>query len=256
MQQAMDFVLTADIDWASEHCIEHFLGIADRFSLKPTLFVTHESAAIRKAERDGRAELAIHPNFLAGSSHGATPDVVIDHVLNLVPDALAVRYHRYFGAPKAEDALAERGLRYDSNVCQHLQPGLLPERLASGLLRLPVFFEDDVHWDRGLSWDFPTHAAAFFSPGLKILNFHPFFVALNVPSASFYGRQKQHITTLTAQQAELLRHPGAGTEAFLVMCLEAILAAGHRFQSLGELVDGNPAWNRSSLPRVTRQSAD
>jgi hypothetical protein len=256
LQQTTDFVLTADIDWASEYCIDHFLGIADRFSLKPTLFVTHESAAIRKAERDGRAELAIHPNFLAGSSHGATPDAVIDHVLKLVPNALAVRYHRYFGAPKAEDALAERGLRYDSNVCRHLEPGLLAERLASGLLQFPVFFEDDVHWDHGLSWDFPTHAAAFFSPGLKVLNFHPFFVALNVPGASFYTRQKQHIATLTAPQAALLRHPGAGAETFLVTCLEAILATGHRFRSFGELVDGNPAWHRSSRPRVTCQSPD
>jgi len=254
--QSIDFVLTADVDWASEYCIEHFLRIADMFSLKPTLFVTHESPAIRKAGSDGRAELAIHPNFLAGSTHGTSPDAVIDHVLKLVPDALAVRCHRYFGGAKTEDALAERGLRYDSNVCRHLQPDLMPEPLASGLLRLPVFFEDDVHWDRGLSWDFAAHAAAFFSPGLKILNFHPFFVALNVPSASFYARHKRHIPTLTAQQAELLRHPGAGAETFLIMSLEAILAAGHRFLSLGELVEDNPAWKQSSRPRVTPQPAD
>ena len=53
----MEFVLTSDLDWASEYCIENFLFIADRFSIKPTIFVTHESAAIRKAHEAGRVEL-------------------------------------------------------------------------------------------------------------------------------------------------------------------------------------------------------
>ena len=254
MQHTTDFVLTADIDWASEYCIEHFLSVTERFSVTPTLFVTHESPAIRKAEREGRAELAIHPNFLAGSSHGVSTNAVIDHVLKLVPNALAVRYHRYLGAPKAEEILAKRGLRYDSNVFRHLESGLLPERLASGLLRLPVFFEDDVHWDGGHSWDFREHAADFFSPGLKVLNFHPFFVALNVPNASFYARQKRHITSLTEQEAALLRHPGAGTASFLIMCLEAIVAAGYRFRSLGDLADD--AWKQALRHRVTHEAAD
>jgi hypothetical protein len=247
LPQTIDFVLTADIDWASEYCIEHFLRIADRFSVKPTLFVTHESQVVQKAEGEGRAELAIHPNFLEGSSHGATPDAVIDHVLKLVPAACAVRCHRYYGGPQIEDALAEHGMRYDSNVCRHLQPDLMPERLASGLLRLPVFFEDDIHWNGGFAWSFPAQAAAFFSRGLKVLNFHPFFVALNVPDAAFYARHKPHIPTLTEQEAMILRHRGVGAEDFLIESLETILAEGHRFLSFGELIEANPSWQ--SLPR-------
>ncbi len=251
MLETIDFVLTADVDWASEYCIEHLLGIAARFSLTPTFFVTHASPTLRAAGIDGRAELAIHPNFLAGSTHGATPDAVIDHILKLVPGAQAVRCHRYFGGPHTEQALARRGLLYDSNVCQHLQPDLKPERLASGLLRLPVFFEDDVHWDRGLAWDFAAHEAAFFSAGLKILNFHPFFVALNVPDARFYQRNKRHIPTLTARQAEHLRHSGAGAETFLIEAIEAVLIAGHRFLPLGKLVESHPVWEQLRTLRPT-----
>jgi hypothetical protein len=66
----MDLALTSDLDWASEYCIEHFLDIAERFSVTPTLFVTHASVAAFQAARDARAELGIHPNFLPGSSHG------------------------------------------------------------------------------------------------------------------------------------------------------------------------------------------
>ncbi|MEO8668440.1 MAG: hypothetical protein ABI399_07990 [Bauldia sp.] len=239
---AATFVLTADLDWASEYCIEHFLSLARRFSVRPTLFVTHESAAARKAEDAGLAELAIHPNFLPGSSHGSTPDAVVDHVMRLVPAATVARNHRYLDTPAIRAALAGRGLRYDSNAIRHLEAGLGPVRREKGLLQLPVFFEDDVHWRDGLAWTFAAHSAAFFSAGLKILNFHPFFVALNAPDASFYERHKAYIPTLTAEEAASLRHPGAGAGTFLVETLAAIQAAGCRFVTLGELVGENPAW--------------
>lgn len=238
----MDFVLTADLDWASDYCIDRFLGIAGDFAVVPTLFVTHESAAVRKANSAGRAELGIHPNFLKGSSHGDNPAAVIAHVLGLVPDARTVRCHRFFDSAETQARLVESGLTIDSNVCRHLERGLEPTPLASGLLRLPVFFEDDVHWDSGLDWRFAPHAADFFGFGLKVLNFHPFFVALNVADAATYRRQKPMIRTLGASDADAARHRGPGAETFLIECLEAIRAGGHHFATLAKLVDANPAW--------------
>src|SRR5260370_15544942 len=91
----MDFVLTADIDWASEYCIEYFLGITDRFRVKPTLFVTHESHVIRDAVDAGRVELGIHPNFLPASTHGDNPEAVVDHLFSIVQRPLAGRCHFY-----------------------------------------------------------------------------------------------------------------------------------------------------------------
>jgi hypothetical protein len=234
----MDFVLTSDLDWASDYCIENFLAIAARFSVKPTIFVTHESAAIRKAAREGRVELGIHPNFLPHSTHGECIESILAHVLGLAPHAAAVRCHRYVAGPEIERALAERGLRIDSNVCCHLERGLAPVDLATGLLRLPVFFEDDVHWMHGMSWRFADHASAFFSAGLKILNFHPFFVALNTPDAAFHQRHKPHIPTLSADKAAKFRHGGKGAGTFLIESLTAIRAAGHRFVTMGELAEG------------------
>jgi hypothetical protein len=236
------YVLTADLDWASEYCIAHFLGIARRFSIRPTLFVTHESATVREAEEAGLVELAIHPNFLPGSSHGTSPEAVIGHMLRLVPAARAVRCHRYFDTAPVEAALAARGLRVDSNSIRHLASEIAPEQRASGVLRLPVFFEDDVHWRHDNSWHFGEHAPAFFSGGLKILNFHPFFVALNVADAAFYEVHRGLIPTLTADQAARLANGGTGAGTFLVDALTAVRAAGHRFVTLGELVEDNPAW--------------
>jgi polysaccharide deactylase WbmS-like protein len=235
----MDLALTSDLDWASEYCIEHFLEVAGRFSIKPTLFVTHASAAVREAAREGRVELGIHPNFSAGSTHGDDVASVLDHVLHLVPNPIAVRCHRYLDNPQIAAALASRGLKLDSNLCAHLERNLRPIVLPGGSLRFPVFFEDDVHWDRGLDWCFDKCAADFLSPGLKILNFHPFFVALNVPDSIFYARHKSRIPSLTRDQAAEFRHRGAGAGTFLVDALRAILAAGHRFVTLEELARGH-----------------
>jgi hypothetical protein len=231
----MDFVLTADFDWASEFCIEHFLNIARRFQVRPTLFVTHESAAATTAAAQGRAELAIHPNFLPGSTHGDSVGSVTQHMLALVPGALAYRCHRYTDSSLIRHAMAAHGVKIDSNACLHLERGLGATELEPGVSRFPVFFEDDVHWSRRLGWNFGDFAADFFSRGLKILNFHPFFVALNVPDSDYYARHKPYIPQLTREQRHALRHSGQGTETFLIEALEAILAAGHRFVPLTEL---------------------
>jgi hypothetical protein len=234
----MAFVLTCDLDWASEPCIEHFLRIAARFQVKPTVFVTHASEAVREAARAGQVELGIHPNFLPDSTQGGGVDAVLDHTLALAPRAVAVRCHRHVTSPAIERALAERGLRFDSNTCRQLEPDIAPIELASGLRRFPVFFEDDIHWGRPRSWRFEDHTAAFFSAGLKILNFHPFMVALNAPDGAFYARHKHLIPTLGADEAAGLRHPGLGAGTFLVEALAAIQAAGHRFMTLSELAAG------------------
>jgi hypothetical protein len=234
----VEFALTSDLDWSSEHCVESLLAIAERFSIKPTIFVTHKSAAVRQAARDGRVELGIHPNFLPGSTHGDSIEAIIAHVLALAPEATAVRCHRHFTSPEIERALAAHGLRIDGNTHHHLARGLAPITLPSGLLRLAVFFEDDCHWVQHETWRFRDHAAEFFRPGLKVLNFHPFLIALNAPTDAFYLRHKRHIQTLTAADARQFRHAGEGAATFLLEAIRAIKEAGHRFVTLAEMADG------------------
>jgi len=48
--------------------------------------------------------------------------------------------------------MADRGFRYDSNLCAFLQTGLVPLRTATRIIRFPVFWEDDVHSGFGLPW--------------------------------------------------------------------------------------------------------
>ncbi|HEY2892235.1 MAG TPA: hypothetical protein VGJ31_16485 [Dongiaceae bacterium] len=249
----MDFVLTSDLDWASEDCVADFLQIAGRFSIKPTMFVTHDSAVVRRAAASGLADLGIHPNFLPGSDHGKDPASVLDFVQRLAPKAIAMRAHRYIGSPEISSLIAARGLTIDSNLCRHLAPGIAPEIMPGGVVRLPVFFEDDIHWMEGGDWSFETYRDGFLAPGLKILNFHPFFVALNAPDAAFYQRHKQLIKSLTGEQAARLRHQGAGARCFLIEAITAVLDSGHRFVGLGALAAG---LTRQTATQTVRRAPD
>ena len=90
---------------------------------------------------------------------------------------------------------------------------------------------------RNGAWRFSAYQADFFSPGMKILNFHPFAVAVNAPDAEFYLSHKRHIQSLSATEASLVRHPGRGASSFLIEAIGAILQAGGRFVTLSEMAN-------------------
>lgn len=231
------FVLTADVDWASEHCIQRYIDYAASHDIVPTLFVTHRSPVIERAAAAGKIDVGIHPNFMAGSSHGATIDEVLDYVFDLVPHPVASRSHCFFDNTAVSTELARRGISIDSNLCCHLQEELPILRHWNGVKRLPVFFEDDVHWTQGGGWSFEDYRAAFESPGLKILNFHPFMWTLNVPDAEFYAAHRSRITTLEPQTAMEIRFRGNGSATFLDEIILWVRATGGKFVSLREVCE-------------------
>jgi len=119
--------------------------------------------------------VGLHPNFLPGSTHGATVDEVIANTTALWPDAISFRSHCFYDDTRMLRKMAERGFRYDSNLFAFLQPMLAPLRTVAGTVRLPVFWEDDVHSGERLLWELGALRAAFRGPGLKIVNVHPAF---------------------------------------------------------------------------------
>jgi hypothetical protein len=230
------FCLTSDCDWASEYCIEDFVSLLEGYGVSPTIFVTHKSQALERFRTSRAVQLGVHPNFLPGSSHGDDYLSIIDHVLGLVPDAQTFRSHWYFDHSRISKEMHHRGVRYDSNLCLYLQPHIMPLQHWTGLVRLPVFWEDHCHCEiTSGDWDFDEVLPAFLAPGLKILSFHPFFVAANIPSTDYYLRVKSHITTLSAETVSEVRYTGEGTRTFLIALLERLTAGGEKFHTLGEL---------------------
>ena len=76
---------------------------------------------------------------------------------------------------------------------------------------------------------------AFFSPGLKVVNVHPFIYALNIPSEATYQSVKSNITKLDAESAGRLRWAGPGPADFLAALADAVHAQGLRWRTLSEL---------------------
>ncbi len=182
------------IDWAPESMIANALDFFDEYGVAVTPYVTHESPTIRQRYQGDRERLVgLHPNFLPESTHGRTTEEVIDHVLGLWPTARSFASHCFVDSALIATEFFQRGLRYDSNLCLHLQPSLVPFRHHSGLVRFPVFFADDVYAAQSGNLDYTRVADLFKAPGLKLMNFHPVHISLNTPNVEYYRALKRDL---------------------------------------------------------------
>lgn len=188
------YVLTGDQDWAAEWALSIQVEAAAEAGVPLHIFSTNHSAVLT-SKRQGLT-MGIHPNFLPNSSHGSTPKRVVEHCKQLVPDSTTARCHAFAESTAALQALASAGITADSGFCSHLQPWLTPTRHFTGIIRLPVFLEDDVLM--GLSScriprlvDLEPHLV---TPGLKIFNFHPAHVGLNSANLADYDRHRNDVT--------------------------------------------------------------
>jgi hypothetical protein len=227
-------VLTGDQDWAPDWALSEMLAIAESEGVPFHLFVTNSSPSI--AQTAAGVTLGLHPNFLPGSTHGASEDAVIDATLALVPDARSFRCHSFVESTQILRKLVARGLFADSNLLAFLQPGLTPIVHGAGLLRFPVFLEDDVF----LQWagsEISTRQLTrlLCTPGIKVLNFHPSLVALNAPSLAYYDAQRPALYGPGNVRAE--RFQGGGAQSVLRTVISEVRRAGFDFTSFPELVD-------------------
>jgi hypothetical protein len=235
------FVLTADQDWAPEWAVATFLERISKWGLPSHVFRTSPSARLDDAVKVGAIDQGWHPNFLPGSSHGATIDEVVQYCQRVFPGARTARAHCFAEDSFRMRALAKAGIVADSQNPTPCQGYLLPMIHVSGILRLPVYFEDDCAFDAAdSSFTVNVFRKSLFTPGLKILNFHPTFVGCNTPSLAQYNSVRGKVFG-TSEPAEGVRWAGHGTADMLDELVSEILSAGHRFQSLHSVVD--ELWN-------------
>ena len=258
------FVFTCDLDWAPEWAVRILVERFDRAGVPFTPFVTHESEVVRNRfdSADLRRQVGVHPNFLPGSTHGHTPAAVVEHVTALWPEAQCFRSHAFVDSTPITDLFAERGFRVDSNLCLFLQPGCVPLRHNSGLLRIPVFWEDDLHYKRGHEFDFSRFQPHFETPGLKVINIHPLLYALNVPDEGYYRRFRDAVPSGDDPDiAGGYAFEGAGVRTFVDAMLEFVRRRGIRVEPLlrvyektvGEAVDDSAGTHRSARSEAVVQ---
>lgn len=216
-------VLTADQDWAPAWATQWLIETAQERDIPLHVFCTNLDGKHDPIDGEG-VTYGIHPNFLPGSSHGATAEEVVAHCLRLVPGATTARSHAFCESTPAMQAMASQGIVADSNLCTHLEPGLEPIRHFTGLLRFPVWLEDDVLL-RLPGWGLPTHeqvveiANLMRTPGLKILNFHPSLVGANVATFAEYD---DHRPDLFGDDPQPFRTAGRGIGDVLQELLDLI----------------------------------
>lgn len=231
------YCITSDIDWASSYCISDFMNLMQSFEILPTLFATHDDPIVNAYRYSSPNEVGIHPNFRIGSSHGADLVSVVNYMFKLFPNSKSFRSHAFYDSSDILLEMSKRGIRYDSNLCLYLQSNIIPLKLGiPGITRFPVFWEDDVHWlQTGGNWNVQDFKAMFTSPGLKIINVHPFIIAANIPSGDYYSNVKKHITTLSHEEIDSIRYQGQGPRTFLIELINFLKNSHYHFYTLHDL---------------------
>jgi hypothetical protein len=231
------FILTSDQDWAPEWAIAKFLDKVRRWEQPLHIFRTNPSQLLDDAVKNGSIEQGWHPNFMPGSSHGATVEEVIQYCQRTFPGARTVRCHCFAEDSYRLRALAKAGIVADSQNATPCQGYLLPMISFTGTLRMPVYFTDDIAFsavDSSLTVD--VFRESLFTPGLKILNFHPTFVGCNTPSQAHYDAVRGKIFG-TSEPADGVCWSGRGTANIFDELMGEILSKDHKFESLHSVVD-------------------
>jgi hypothetical protein len=228
---------TTDIEWSPDWAIRDLFELADQHGVPLVPFLTHRSAyLVQRLMDESTADVGLHPNFLPGSTHGTTVDEVIATTRAFWPDAVSFRSHCFYDDTRMLRRMAERGFHYDSNLFAFLQPMLAPLRTVAGTVRLPVFWEDDVHSGASLPWEMGALRAAFDGPGLKIVNVHPVRVALNVPDEAF-AEAHRRLASAVDVDARAEAHPGKGTRTFIEELFAHATSGGRRPARLRDLYE-------------------
>ena len=229
--------ITLDVDWAPDHAIDAVAGELIERDVRATWFVTHASPAIdRLRDRPDLFELGIHPNFAPGSTHGETPDAVLDHCMAIVPEARSMRTHGLVQSSALLALVRERTpVRVDASLflpgANDLAPVDYP--LASGsIVRVPYLWEDDAEMLRpDPVWD--AWGLAARTRGLAVFDFHPIHVVLNSADMRAYEALKRRgLDGATAGDVASLRHDGVGAGTAFAGLLEGLAGGGRRISEL------------------------
>jgi len=104
-----------------------------------------------------------------------------------------------------------------------LQADLQPTYDWAGIVRLPIFWEDDVHCVYFTN-QFQLNALSLNRPGMKIFNFHPVHCYLNTQEFHHYQKVKGDLHDL--KKAAAAKQSGQGTQSLFLALLQEIKKSG------------------------------
>jgi polysaccharide deactylase WbmS-like protein len=235
--------ITVDVDWAPDSVVEDTVELIEDAGVRMTLFATHANALVTNTKAH---EIGVHPNFLPLPFKGCKKE--LDRLLALYPQSKGVRCHSYHQNSRILDLFVERGLIYDSNVVMFQCDRIELFRHWNGLIRVPVFWEDDVNCIAGESW-VPTMPAVLDTDAVYVFNFHPVHVFLNTETLRRYESARPYYHNPAKLREFVNPEPsGTGTRVFLRRLL-ALIQAGHPATTVSEIVT---AWSSRVAERNGR----
>jgi polysaccharide deactylase WbmS-like protein len=185
-------------------------------------------------------ELGIHPNFMPGSTHGDSPETVLETCMRFVPDALSVRTHGLFQWGNLFDyVMSLTPITFDVSLflpmAQHVEV-VKYERFGQVLWRVPYVWEDDYIMEASHVGDRSDSVFSGFDKildrghGVQVFNFHPIHIVLNSNSMEGYGAMKREHPKLAAltqmEVAPFVERRRAGTQTALVDLVSAVVKRG------------------------------
>jgi hypothetical protein len=219
--------LTFDVDWAPDAVIDELVDELQAAGVRATLFATHATPSLQTISDDA-LEIGLHPNFNECGGNYAEP---LRLVRDAYPDATGARSHSLMVSSRILDLYANSGLRYESNVFLPLHPHLRPVLRFEGMVSIPFWWTDDVHFTR--TPDFALSSLPLDQPGLKVFTFHPIHVFMNTSSADQYLRFKPHYSD--AAKLRPLRNAGEGTGTLLDQLLTHIAQTGIQTWTMADI---------------------
>ena len=204
------FALTIDLEWAPEFAIKKVVDFLVEKKVKCTWFITHDSKEMRKLFLYPEFfEIGVHPNFLPNTTQGKNEDEIISNLLKIAPNAVSFRTHALYQHDYMYQKIIEKyNFKNDSSVILNDSPHIVPHKLCYSkggkqLIRLPLIWEDDFNcYDNNAKWEFSEKTWSF--PGLKIFDFHPLYLYLNINSMDGYEELKKQkdISKLSVEDVE------------------------------------------------------
>ena len=237
--------LTFDIDWARDEVIGNALDIVEKADVSATVFVTHDTPLLARMRENPKIELGVHPNFVPLEKvHFDVTDFIswaryrLEGYKKLVPEATSIRSHGLTQNSKLLDLMKDMGYLRESNLLITLSSGLTltPFYHWNGLLRVPYFWEDDIHcveMARGTykNWRIEPFV---YSNSIKIFDFHPIHLFLNTEKLERYEKARPYFK----QGNELHKYINYGEEGDRIF-LEQLIAFGkeekYEFKRIDEI---------------------
>ncbi len=197
-----------DTDWCPEEVLQYALALFEEHELHCTVFAT----GLYTALKDGKApllEIGVHPNF--NDTASVQHEAKLQELLNLYPHAQGVSSHAMMSSTPLLHLFKQAGLKYDRNLLRYKETEATPFYYYNGLLRVPIFWEDDI-WFADKQRE-PFAANAFERSDLPLVfNFHPIHLYLNTYSPEHYAAFKPYYHE--ARKLLAYRHEGYGVFSY------------------------------------------